>query len=84
VPIYYVYNAQSGKIVQRHEAYDAASGDSLRCSDEEVLAFVDESLKSQPLRILEADAIHPEEHRLGGRRVRVDPNTGKLAAHDGN
>lgn len=26
---------------------------------DEVLAFVDESLKSQPLRILEAEAVHP-------------------------
>jgi hypothetical protein len=84
VPIYYVYNAQSGDIVQRHEAYSAASGYSLRCSDEDVLALVDESLKSQPLRILEVEAPHPEESTLGGRTVRVDLNTGKLVAHDGN
>lgn len=84
MPVYYVYNAQSGEIVQRHEAYDAASGDSLRCSDEDVLTFVDESLKSQPLQILEAEAMHPEERTLGGHRVRVDLSTGKLAAHDGN
>ena len=33
-------NAQCGEIAQRHEAYNAASGESLRCSDEEVLVFV--------------------------------------------
>lgn len=83
MPVYYVYNAQSGEIVQRHEAYSAASGDSLRCSEEDVLALVDESLKSQPLQVLEVDAMHPEERTLGGRTVRVDLNTGKLVAHDG-
>ena len=84
MPIYYVYNAQSGEIVHRHEAYSAASGYSLRCSNEDVLALVDESLKSQPLKILEAETIHPEERALGGRTVRVDLNTGKLAADDSN
>ena len=84
MPIYYVYNAQSGEIVQRHELYSAASGYSVRCSDEDVLALVDKSLKSQPLKILEAEAMHSEERTLGGRTVRVDLNTGKLAAHEGN
>jgi hypothetical protein len=84
VPVYYVYNAQSGEIVNRHEADSAASGDSLRCSDEDVLALVGESLKNQPLQVLEVEVMHSEERTLGGRTVRVDINTGKLVAYDGN
>jgi hypothetical protein len=74
MPRYFVYDADTGQIVHIHETYDTTSGESLSCTQEEVLALVDESLKERNLAITEADIT-----RLSaGQTLRVDTETKEL------
>jgi hypothetical protein len=82
MPIYYVYDSQSGEIVQRHEAYSIADDSSMQCSDDEILALVDVAFKSRSLQILEVETAHPAERTLDGLGLYVDPSTRTLARRD--
>jgi hypothetical protein len=77
MPMYYVYDAQTGVIVQRHSSYDAG-GDSLACSREDVLSVVDDSLPKDNLEILEVTDEVGIEHQQSERAIRVDPKTREL------
>jgi hypothetical protein len=71
MPKYFVYQTGSGQIVHIHEKVDFTSGESMPCTEEEVLAVVDESVRSADLGIIEADI-----GRLSvGELLRVDTKT---------
>lgn len=55
MPLYYVYDAQTGEVVHRHERYDVQRGENVECSQEEVLAVVDPALDKKNLKILETE-----------------------------
>jgi hypothetical protein len=55
MPKYFVYRADSGQIVHVHEKVDFTSGESVPCTDDEVLTLVDESLQATDLAVVESD-----------------------------
>jgi hypothetical protein len=82
MPTYYIYQAHTGEIIQRHGTHSADSGESVALLDEDLLRFVDPSLEGEHLRVPEVGAEQPDEGASGLRGVRVDVATGKLAAND--
>ena len=78
MPIYYVYDAQTGVIVHRHRSIDASTGDTVVCSREEVLSVVDDSLPKNNLEILEVTDESGGEHQQIEGTIRVDPKTREL------
>ena len=77
MPTYYVYNVESGTIVHEHETVDATSGTSLRCTRDEVLALVDETLPRDKLEILQSEERQAASRGDGGI-LRVDLATRTL------
>lgn len=82
MPIYYVYDAQTGVIVHRHRTIDASTGDTVACSQEEVLSVIDESLPKDNLEVLEVTDERGDEHQQIQRPIRVDPKTRELVVGD--
>jgi hypothetical protein len=76
MPIYYVYDVNTGAIVHRHESFDATSGDSMTCSREDVLSVVDSALQKDNLEILEVET--GAEGQQAERALRVDLKTREL------
>jgi hypothetical protein len=79
MPKYYVYNKNTGEVVNVHETYDATSGLSLRCNREEVMSVLDETLNQEDLEILEVES----ESQPAVGVIRVDPNTRTLVMQEG-
>ncbi len=74
MPKYYVYNKNTGEVINIHETYDGTSGRSLPCTREEVMSVIDETLNKEDLEILEIES----ESQPAVGVVRVDPNTRTL------
>ncbi len=80
MPIYYVYDINTGAIVHRHESFDATSGDSLTCSREDVLSLVDPTHQKANLEVLEAETA--AEGEQAERALRVDLETRELVLNE--
>lgn len=80
MPIYYVYDVNTGTIVHRHEKSDATSGDSMTCSREDVLSLVDPAHQKDNLEILEVET--GTEGEQGERALRVDLKTRELVINE--
>jgi hypothetical protein len=78
MPIYYVYDVQTGVIVHRHRGIDATTGHTVACSREDVLSVVDDSLPRNNLEVLEVTDESEDEHQQLERTIRVDPKTREL------
>jgi hypothetical protein len=78
MPKYYVYHVETGEIVHQHETYDATSGTSLRCTRDEVLALIDETLPKDKLEILESEFERQPASQPKAEILRVDPKTRTL------
>jgi hypothetical protein len=80
MPIYYVYNVNTGVIVHRHEHSDATSGDSMACSKEDVLSLVDPAHRKDDLDVLEVEPV--AEGEQVERALRVDLKTRELVINE--
>jgi hypothetical protein len=81
MPIYYVYDVNSGTIVHRHENYDATSALTKECTREEVLSLVDPAHKEGNLEVLAVEATAAEGQELE-HAVRVNVTTGELVTNE--
>lgn len=80
MPIYYVYDVNTGAIVHRHENSDATSGDSMTCSQEDVLSLVDPAHQKDNLDVLEVET--GAEGEQAERALRVDLKTRELVINE--
>ena len=74
MPKYYVYQRNTGEVVNIHETYDATSGLSMRANREEILSVLDESLDQENLEIMEVES----ESLPASGVIRIDPTTKSL------
>ncbi|GAA2267930.1 hypothetical protein GCM10010145_48020 [Streptomyces ruber] len=76
MPRYFVYDKEDGRVVHVHETYDVTSGTTLPCTQEEVLAVLDEGLEKERLGILQSEF----EPDAGSGALRVDLTTQNVMA----